>query len=222
MKTSAVIQVTATVLGLAIAGVAQAVQEQEQRFPTVRSQPLSCSAVSWSEEMLQNHPGLIDACREVVIVDGRTWARFEAKFVRAERNGQVAFSVRDRTDRSVEQVLLTVVPGQVAYINDRAMPFRQLRSSDIINLYVPENEYGFATRPGVPSDMLATVSAAPEAEAVELRLAVTQRDPLPGVLPRTASQLPFLGIMGLCALLSGICLSVLRRRSYQTSRAPAK
>jgi LPXTG-motif cell wall-anchored protein len=210
MKSLNAIRWTAALLGVAIATAAGAQAEQQQRFPTERTQLATCGDVSWNEDMLRYHPNLIDACREVVVAGGRTWARFDATFVRVERDGLVVFSVRDQRDRPREEVRLMPAPGQVAYINNRATPFRQLRAGDSVNLYVPEAGYGFATEPGAPSDQLATVVAPGVAPAAQPTVA--QRDPLPQVLPRTASSLPWLAFAGLMAMFGGLSLSVLRRR----------
>ena len=200
-------------LGVAMAGVASG---QDEAFPKERSQPMSCEAVKWNAEMLRVHPTLIDACREVVVVDGQTWARFDAKFVRVEPDGEVVFSVSEPGDRAIEQVRLMPAEGQVAYINDRATPFRQLRTTDSISLYVPEGQYGFATKPGVPREQLAVVVPAttkPVAQAPATATPmVAQQRTLPDVLPTTAGPLPLVALGGLLSLLGGLGLT-LRRRS---------
>lgn len=207
---------TAAVLGLAALAAAAAPQAQEQqRFPTERTQRASCADIDWNQEMLGNHPGLITACQEVVTADGQIWARFEAKFVRVEPDGSVTFSVRDARDRSIEEVRIVPTPGQVAYIDDRPIPFRQLRSRDAVNLYVPEGQYGFATQPGVPQEQVAAiVPATPTAAATQPMVA--QRD-LPAELPRTAGPLPWLALGGLLSLLGGLGLTLRRRCAPRAS-----
>ena len=101
--------------------------------------------------MRQDHPALIDACQEVVTVDGEKWARFEASFVRILNAGNAVFSVRDQRDRSVGEVTLETRPGQVAYMDGRETPFRQLRSVDRVNLYV----LVFIRLPEFPPGLLA-------------------------------------------------------------------
>lgn len=225
MKTSYVTSMTAALLGLALATSAVA---QEQDFPRQRTSSKSCAEVDWNRDMLAHHPSLIDACQEVIEVDGQTWARFAAKFVRIEPNGNVIFSVRDQRDRTIEEVAMTPAPGQVAYIDNRATPFRSLRTTDAISLYVPEGQYGFATQPGVPREQLATVvvpasstsstsstssSTATAAPAVDSRTAVAQRDTGRSVLPTTAGPLPWLALAGLLSILAGLGLTLLRRQS---------
>jgi hypothetical protein len=229
MNSPKLIAATAMLMGVAVAGAASA---QEQAFPTERSQPATCAEVKWNADMLRRHPTMINACREVVIVDNATWARFDAKFVRVEPDGQVIFSVRDQGDRSIEEVRLTPAEGQVAYIDNRATPFRQLKTTDAISLYVPEGEYGFATRPGVPRAQLAVVApvttAPAPAPATRAPAGSTTVAPTPmvaqssdtrsariastpAVLPQTAGPLPWLALGGLLSMLGGLGLTMRRR-----------
>jgi LPXTG-motif cell wall-anchored protein len=78
----------------------------------------------------------------------------------------------------------------------------------VVNLYVPEGQYGFATQPGVPEDQVATVAPA-------VQPTVAQTD-LPDVLPRTASFLPWLALSGGIALLGALSLMLLRRRALSS------
>ena len=220
MNSLKLIAVTGMLMGVAVTGAAGA---QEQAFPTERSRPAACADVKWNADMLRRHPTLIDACREVVVVDGTTWARFEAKFVRVEPDGRVIFSVRDQGDRSIEEVRLMPAEGQVAYIDSRATPFRQLKTTDAISLYVPEGEYGFATKPGVPREQLAAVVApttpAPRpatrapmvAQSDETPPMVAQSVNTPSTLPQTAGPLPWLALGGLLSMLGGLGLTMRRR-----------
>lgn len=140
----------AACLGLAALGTAWDLEAGErQRFPIERSQPASCVDVGWNQNMLRNHPGLIDSCQEVVAAGSRTWARFSAKFLRVESDGSVLFRVRGARNHAIEEVRITPAAGQVAYIDKRPIPFNRLRSGDVINLYIPEGRYGFTTEPGV-------------------------------------------------------------------------
>jgi hypothetical protein len=168
--------------------------------------------------MQQYHPSLVTACKEVIVVNGETWARFTAKLVRVEPNGTVVFSVRDKRDRSIEEVLLVPAPGQVAYINNRPTPFRQLRNTDTISLYVPEGQYAFATRPGVPSEQLAKEIIPEDSPLAASRVPVTatettvaRRDTSPAMLlPTTAGPLPWLALCGFLSLLGGLSLKLRR------------
>ncbi len=205
---------SAVLLGMALATSSVAQQPQGDQFPDERTTRASCESVDWNENMRTNHAHLIGACQEVVDVDGESWARFDAKFVKIDDDGNVIFSVRDHRDRSVEEVTLEPAAGQMAYINNRATPFRQLRTTDSINLYVPEGAYGFATQPGAPSDQLARISTDHEAAPVETDRAVaqraTERSTQRSELPATASALPWFALAGFLSLLGGVILTMRR------------
>lgn len=197
---------TAVLLGLTLAMSVNAQQAQEN-FPREGTSSASCQGVEWNTKMTEQHPRLIEACQEVVDVNGESWARFDAKFRRIERDGNVVFSVQDRRDRSVEEVTLVPTSGQVAYIDNRETPFRQLRTTDAINLYVPEGQYGFSTRAGVAPEQV--VAVAPRPVVTERRVA--ERAPRASVLPATASSLPWLALAGFLSMLGGLFLSIRRR-----------
>lgn len=170
---------------------------------------------------MQYHPNLIDACQEVILVEDENWARFAAKFVRIEPDGNVIFSVRDQRDRSVEEVVLVPNPGQTAYIDDRATPFSALRTTDSISLYVPEGEYGFATQPGVPREQVAKVRAPSDSttSGSSARVdstdstdrTVARNDTRRSQLPTTAGPLPWLLLGGILSMFAGLGLTLRRK-----------
>lgn len=196
------------VFGVSLLGVAEA---QEQDFPREREGPISCSQVDWNQDMIRNHPRLIEACREVVHSGGANWARFEAKYVRVESNGDVTFSIRDANDRHIESVGLVPAPGQVAYIDDNPTPFSQLQNDQLINLYVPEGMYGFVTQPGVPATQVAAIKPVPAAtQTVAPQPRVATRA---ATLPATAGPVPWVGLGGLIALFGALGMTLTRRRA---------
>jgi hypothetical protein len=201
---------TAMVLSASLLGVAGAQQEQ---FPREREQAKSCAEVDWNREMTSNHPRLIEACREVVTAGDRNWARFEAKFTRVEPDGKVTFSIRDGRDRHIEEVTLQPATGQVAYIDNRATPFSQLRRDQLVNLYVPEGQYGFVTQPGAPLEQVAVVAApAPAPALAPAPTRVAAVEPRAAMLPATAGPLPWFALGGLLSLLGAAGVRLGRRR----------
>ncbi|MDT8319468.1 MAG: hypothetical protein RQ826_02965 [Xanthomonadales bacterium] len=206
---------------LGVAMTSPAVAQQQTDFPRERTSAASCADIDWNENMLLHHPSLINACQEVVSVEGEAWARFAAKFVRMEPDGKVVFSVRDRRDRSIDEVAFMPVPGQMVDFNGRAKPFSSLRTTDSISLYVPEGQYGFATQPGAPREQIAKVvdpadstrstSADRAATATTTDRTVAQRDTRPSVLPTTAGPLPWLALAGFLSILGGLGLTLRRR-----------
>lgn len=172
--------------------------------------------------MTRDYPRVINACQEAVAQDGSVWARLAARFVRVETDGQVVFSIRDKNDRAIEQISMEPKPGQVAYIDDRATAFDKLRSTDVINLYVPEGEYGYATRPmaqerftRVAPVTVATAAPPPatyqQAKPDPAPVVVAQQAALPSRLPKTASLLPWAGLGGGLMLFGALSLGLRRR-----------
>jgi hypothetical protein len=210
MQSKTLTCLTATVLSASLLGVAVAQQDQ---FPREREQAKSCAEVDWNKDMTINHPRLTEACREVVIADGVHWARFEAKFARVEPDGSVSFSIRDSRDRPIEEVTLQPATGQVAYIDNRATPFTQLRRDQLVNLYVPEGTYGFVTQPGAPREQIAVVTAPASATApAPAPTRVAAVEPRGAMLPATAGPLPWFALGGILFLLGAAGLRLSRRR----------
>lgn len=206
---------TLLALGLSAGAIAQ--QPTSAEFPAERNRPASCEDFAWSDQMLQEYPRVVDACQEVVTVDGQTFARLNAQFVRVQSDGVVSFTVRDRRDRFVDELTMLPAQGQMAYINDRPTEFRNLRTTDAISLYAAENEYGFATQPLAPREQRAQLRRVapqplPATPVYDSGTAVAQRDePAPRMLPQTAGSLPWVALAGMLSLLGGLGLAIQRK-----------
>lgn len=172
--------------------------------------------------MTRENPRVIDACQEAVTENGTTWARLAARFVEVQSDGLVVFSIRDKRDRVVKEISMEPRPGQVAYINDRATEFNKLRTTDSINLYVPEGEYGYATRPLAEerfnrvAPVAAATQAPPPATYTQPKpdpapVAVAYQEPTPARLPQTASLLPWAGFGGGLMLFGALGLGLRRK-----------
>jgi len=200
-----------SILGAGLLGMTLATsgitQQSQENFPRQQKSEKSCQEVNWNSKMLEEHPRLIAACQEVVVTNNENWARFHAKFKRVENDGKVTFTVQDRRDRAVEDVTLVPSSGQMAYIDGRPTRFRDLSTSQMISLYVPEGEYGFATQAGVPRAQMATVAPRTAARTEQ---SSPQRSSRPAVLPATASNLSWFAIAGLLSLFAGLVLTVRR------------
>ncbi|MBK8287095.1 MAG: hypothetical protein IPK97_20770 [Ahniella sp.] len=229
MKTQKTLAFTTCLLALAIAGATQA---QQPDFPNERTKPSTCEDFRWNNDMTRDHPRVIDACQETVIADGVVWARLEARFVRVRNDGMVVFSMRGRGDRIIEQMMMEPADGQVAYINDRATEFRNLRASDTLNLYVAEGEYGWATQPVATTARFSRVTAVPADEMEEpapevvdqgeqevvtrdvtpprKEMVMADNRPLPSRLPVTAGNSYWLALIGGFLVLCGMGVSARR------------
>jgi hypothetical protein len=226
MKTTTATRFMLCLLSLAIAGAVSA-QAPATDFPTERTKPATCEDFGWNADMTRDHPRVIDACQEVVQAEGATWARLDARFVKVKGDDTVVFSIRDKRDRLVDEVTMEPAPGQVAYINDRATEFDKLSTTDAINLYVPEGEYGYATQP-VPTQRFVRVvpvvavdpPAAPVVEEQDDEVAiaaprrevmVADNEPAPAMLPKTAGMLPWALFAGGLLLFAAFSLRLQRK-----------
>lgn len=214
MNRSIAMRTTLAVFGLAIASQGLAQDTTSGAFPQARDRPASCEEFDWSEQMLREYPRVVEACQEVVVVGDHAFARLAADFVRVHSDGHVIFNVRDRRDRYVDELTLTPSPGQKAWINERPTEFRNLRTSDTINLYAAEGQYGFVTQPVVAREQPAAVravAALPEpVPAYDRSTAVAQVEPAPQMLPQTAGFLPWIALAGMFSLAAGLGLGLRR------------
>lgn len=223
------IQGAAAVIGLACAGAAMAQDPGDEmgevRLPPASVDPESCRDIDWHPDLKQNHPRLVESCLESVVVDGRRWARFSAKFEQVERDGDVRFMLHDRLDTRLGEVTIEPAPGQVAYIDDRRTEFDELHYGQEVSLYVPEGYYGFASVPGAPMNRVARAADRPsgqarmaQADTSQPRAATSgsmvdrEADPVVARLPDTAGPLPWLAAGGIASLLAGFGVGAARRR----------
>lgn len=220
------IQLAATLIGVACAGAVGAQQASDggDNLPQPRTQAASCAGVAWEADLLARYPRIGDACQEVVMSEGRKWARFEAELVRAYADGRVTLDFQDRRGSSIEQITLMPARGQRVSIDGRIVEFKDVQRSQELNLYLPEGMFAMATEPGAPLEELAEivlepverraeVSPEPARAAAEPLLAQADRTPgrTPAVLPDTAGPLPLFALAGLLSMLGGLGLAIRRR-----------
>lgn len=188
-------------VGLTCAG---GVAAQGSQLPGATLDPAACSRVEWHPELLAKYPRIADACQEAIVVDGKTWARFDAVFEQVETDGDVRFQLHDRLDTELGAVTIDPAPGQVAYIDERRTPFENLHVGQEVSLYVPEGQYGFASLPGAPMEQVAQV-------ADSERRTYSDAGPVMAQLPDTAGPLPWLALGGALSMIAGLGVGLRRR-----------
>lgn len=213
MNSFKTIQFTLMLFGLVIAGAVGA--QQTVPLPATQIDKAACADFQWDADMRREYPRLPGACQDVIVYNGVKWARLAADFKSIDRDGTVNFAIRDkaRNDRFVTDVKFDPRPGQVVYMGNATMPFNKLQTTDVVNLYVPEQRYGFSAQPGVEKDELVYVAPVQQVEprpAPVTTLASTA--PRPAMLPQTASKTPLLALGGLLLLLGGLTLTLRRMR----------
>lgn len=222
------IRMAATIVSVmcAGAGAAQQAPDAGRNLPQPRTEAASCSEVAWEKDLLARYPRVGDGCQEVVISQGRKWARFEADFVRAYDDGRVTLDFKDRRGNSIEQLTLIPAPSQRVRIEGRTYEFKDLRRSQELNVYLPEGMFALATEPGAPPEELAEIVLEPSVRRVQVSPApqpaaaplLAQAEPgrMPAVLPATAGPLPWFALAGVLSLLAGGGLTLRRRLFART------
>jgi hypothetical protein len=171
------------------------------------------------------YPRIGEGCQEVVVVDGRKWARFEAEFRRGNSDGTAVLTFKDRNEQVLGDVTLKPARDQRATIDGRSYRLGELQRGQELNVYVPERIFAAATEPGVRPEQLAEIVAEPSARVTEIQAApeatsapeelLAQVSPpsatAPQRLPDTAGPLPFLALSGALFMLSGAGLRIGRR-----------
>lgn len=173
----------------------------------------SCMDVEWNETLLTRYPWVMDSCREVIVVDGQEWARFEAEFEGMNRDGTFDVDFLNRQGRSQGVVSLRPGADQTVLLDNREYAFSELLDNQKLNFYVPEGTYAFAVEPGAaPSEMVEVVETrAPAAEPVRLARAEPRPASRSTTLPATAGPLPLFALGGLFAMLGGLGMTIRRR-----------
>lgn len=212
------IRMAAALIGALCASAAGAQQEplDTRSLPASRVQAASCAEVAWEQDLLALYPRIAEGCQEVVVSDDVKWARFEAAYVRSNRDGSVTLEFNNRQGRSLEELTLTFSPEQRVLIDGRPYRFSDLTRGQQLNVYIPEGMFAVAVEPGAAPEQLAQIVREP------IRLA--QADPAPQLaqadrapaqveprLPSTAGPLPLTLLAGLVSALAGLGLTIRRR-----------
>ncbi|HEX5755340.1 MAG TPA: hypothetical protein VFY12_03195 [Arenimonas sp.] len=201
-------------VGLACAGGVAAQDLKTGQLAPAHTRVLSCGQVdmAWNVELITQYPRIPEACFEVVTNNGIKWARFEADFVRLDRDGSVVADFHGPKGRSMGRYTVLNGPDDQVTLDGRKYPFSKLVSGQRINLYVPEGAAALTTEPGLPPERYGRFVRYEEVE-VEPRYA--EQDPQPtyyaAQLPRTAGPLPWFAAAGLGALLGGLGLRLRKR-----------
>ena len=224
----------ALLLGLAGSGNAIAQQETGASMPRPGTDRASCNDIEWHRDMLRDYPWVADACHEAVTVDGQKWARLEAEFQTFSGDGVLSSNFRDDRGRSLGSIDLMPDSDQRVLLDGRPRKFSELRRGQVLNFYVPQGGYSFATEPAAtPAAQLRLAERRDEQQRLDDQRRADQRrnEPAqrqlaqadqsastrPTVLPATAGPLPLLALGGVMSLLGGLALSTRRRRARSKS-----
>jgi len=105
-----------------------------------------CMDVQWNAELLKSFPRAAVVCQEVVVRNGRKFARFAAKVMSVTPD---TVKVRFLTTAGNEEREISLKPGEGARVEmkGKKVEYSTLRKSDILTFWVPENQLGVISDP---------------------------------------------------------------------------
>lgn len=185
------------------------------QMPDPETERVSCNDVNWRTgwdvELLSQFPRIADGCHEVVVQDGIKWIRFEADFVRMNRDGSIVSTFKNPRGRSIGNLTLMPAEGQRVMLSGQSTSFADLLPGQELNFYVPEGTFAFATEPAAPPEQVAQVVVVEE--PTRLAQVEPRETAQPERLPRTAGPLPLVALGALLSLMAGIGVGIRRRQS---------
>lgn len=177
MKASTTIR-AGTALALAGFVWANGAMAQDNKLVDVKrpaDNAASCNELNWHQEFVTSYPWASEACRAVVTVNGKKWARFEGEFQGLNDNGSFDAEFTSRSDRDLGSVTLMPTAGQSVRIDNKNVPFGDLDRGQILSFYVPEGAIGFAVEPGVPDSQFVKVVDTSDAERLAAERSAADR-----------------------------------------------
>ena len=119
--------------------------------PAIKAQDVSCDAIDWKPQILERFQDIDQACQEVVVRDGKRFARFEVKVIRVRPNGNVKVRMTLRDGRRVNRTFYAPLDFRVnSYTGRTRFVTRQLVRGDYLDVYIPESRItstGLGKRP---------------------------------------------------------------------------
>jgi len=172
------------------------------------AQETSCRDLTFTGPIAREFPNARDACLDVETrSDGRQYAHFKARITRVRGNTVDAeFKMPDGTYG--REISVTPDPSARVRIAGRNYRYNELSRGQELDVYLPPDRWELA----VASDPAVDFAAAPTVTLIVLA------DPAPAVaantLPRTASPLPLVGVLGGVLTAFGLLVVAVRRRFF--------
>jgi hypothetical protein len=108
--------------------------------PSIDAQDASCSEIDWKPEILERIRDIDRACQEVVLRDGKWFARFEAKVKRVLENGSIELQMLLRDGSRVDRIFHAPDDFRVVSHTGRTNFRRtQLVPGEHLDIYIPES-----------------------------------------------------------------------------------
>lgn len=168
------------------------------------AQTVSCDEVQWKSEVLGTFPNIAKACQEVVVKDGKRYIRVEGTVKRIV--GDVAVIRMAGTNDEI-----SVSPQTSSFFTAAGTKIdgKDLNVGQNLRFYIPEERIAVVPSMEGPAVTEIPVVAAPAPAPAPAEAAAA---PAAEALPKTASPLPLVGLLGFGFLALGGMFSALRRR----------
>jgi hypothetical protein len=157
----------------------------------------TCDDIEWSSVVTNEYPSIADACDAVVQRDGQLFARVQVEVLRV-RGNNLTFKVLNNDGTSGGSYTQNVGTSWRANVGGRTYRARDLIRGQQLNVYLPSDRWAIIHE---------TLDEEPDITAAAIPV-----EPAP-MLPKTASQLPLVGVLGAGLLFVGAALTLLRRRA---------
>jgi hypothetical protein len=167
---------------------------------------VTCDDIDFTGQISDRFPRANDACLAVVERDGRQFAKFTAEVQRVR--GNTLYAKFKLPDGSKTDTYSFDMPADARVeIGGRNYRYRDLTPKTELNVYLPEGRWEVH----VPqSDDFATASAV--AVATPMMASAEDESDMVAMLPKTASPLPLIGMLGGLLTSLGLLLYGIRRR----------
>jgi len=185
------------VMGAFITGVAQA-------DASFTASGTTCRDITWKPEVLAKYPHVAEACQGVVQKGGETFAKFKGTVANNSPAG-----LRMKFKGTNESVLIKPQSNQTFSVAGQTYKAYELKPGQELTFYVPASRFA------------ASLGDEPEIETIdiiELPAAQPMAEPAPAPasgeaasLPKTASNLPWLAVIGAFFTLSAAAMATVRR-----------
>jgi hypothetical protein len=194
--------VSAIALGASAAGLAQTPIDRAFTATGTR-----CEDVTWSRGTLAQYPRIANACQSVTQQNGKYYVKFSGEVRKVGNRGRtLTIDFKDG-----DQVTLSPPENMSIHFDGRATAVRDLRRGDVLNFYVPQDQLVAEFPEG---EALAVAVPIPFAQPGPSRVALVPGARMSSTapeLPKTASELPALGLFGFLLTALGAALTTLRR-----------
>jgi hypothetical protein len=168
-----------------------------------QAQQVDCQNVEFSDEVMRKFPRVREACLDVIERDGQLMAVFKADLLKVSGN-KVRIRAKLPSGGQAEPQTVQVPPERRVLVEGKKYRVSDLSLGQELTIYARVDEPLAALAPAETSDPIQFVPI----EVEPMRVAEAAAEP---EMPRTASSLPALGLLGVFLVCLAFALELVRR-----------